>query len=84
MSKADIERGRLLLKDLLRQQVDFARTGQGLGVAPPPVQKPCDASTPRIVLPEPAELEHLGGADFYTLVRDRRSHRARSRDSRNG
>jgi len=46
---------RFFLKDSIRQEIDFYRTGQNLGEPAPPLQKPCPADTPRIALPDGTE-----------------------------
>ncbi len=47
--------GRFFLKDTIRRQVDFSRTGQSRGVAPPPMQKPVPGTAERFGLPDGAE-----------------------------
>ncbi len=47
--------GRFFLQDTIRQLVDFSRTGQSRGVAPPPFQKPVPESAERVGLPGGAE-----------------------------
>ena len=63
MPNQRFEANRFFLKDTVRQQVDFARTGQSLGEPPPPVQKACAPDVPRIDLPDGsaalAELAHM-------------------------
>jgi len=48
-----LELCRWLLKDELRKRVDFSQTDQARGVAPPPIETPCDAAAERIDLPRP-------------------------------
>ena len=43
---------RFLLKDTIRQQIDFSQTGQSRGLPPPPRQQPCAPDLPRIPLPD--------------------------------
>ena len=43
---------RFLLKDTIRQQIDFSQTEQSRGLPPPPRQQPCPADLPRIALPD--------------------------------
>ncbi len=54
MSKDDYDRYRYFLKDSVRQEVDFSRTEQSRGVAPPPVQKPYGPDATLIDLPDGA------------------------------
>lgn len=44
--------GRQFLKDTVRQQVDFYRTGQNMGRQAPPLQKPCPPGTALLSLPD--------------------------------
>ena len=43
---------RFLLKDTIRQQIDFSQTAQSRGLPPPPQQQPCAPDLPRIPLPD--------------------------------
>lgn len=45
--------GRSFLKDTIRLETDFSRTGQSLGFPPPPVEKPCRSDKLRIPLAPP-------------------------------
>jgi SagB-type dehydrogenase family enzyme len=47
---------RFLLKDDVRDMVDFAATDQNRGVPPPPIQKPAHPDARRIALPPPTEF----------------------------
>jgi len=51
MSKKNFEANRFFLKDTIRQQIDFSRTGQSQNLPAPPLQKPCPPDVPRIDLP---------------------------------
>jgi SagB-type dehydrogenase family enzyme len=46
------EMHRFLLKDSIRQQIDFSRTDQSKGLPPPPLQAPCPSDAARIDLPD--------------------------------
>lgn len=50
------ESNRNFLKDTIRLQVDFSKTGQSLGLSPPPKQKPYPEGLPLIELPDGKEL----------------------------
>lgn len=52
MEQNTFEEGRFFLKDLIRLQMDFSRTPQSRGEAPPPLQKPCGADVFRVSLPD--------------------------------
>lgn len=61
MSKKHFEVNRFFLKDTIRQQIDFSRTGQSQHLPAPPLQKPCPPNVPRIDLPNGQEaLTRLG------------------------
>ncbi len=54
------EENRFFLKDIIRQQIDFASTGQSRHLPAPPLQKPCPPDAVRIDLPDGAvELSRL-------------------------
>ncbi len=48
---------RFLLKDTIRDWIDFRSTDQSRGVAPPPIQKPADPGAGRVSLPPPADRD---------------------------
>jgi SagB-type dehydrogenase family enzyme len=75
MDKDRMHDNRAFLKDLLRLQIDFARTDQNLGVAPPPVQKPIGAGQQTIGLPGPDAFRAFHGTDLVTAIAERCSHR---------
>ena len=52
MSEKRFTAHRFFLKDLIRQQIDFAQTQQNRRLPPPPAQKPCQEDGPRIDLPD--------------------------------
>lgn len=54
--------GRRFLKDSVRQEIDFSKTDQSLGIAPPPKQKPCPEHLLRIDLPDGRELSGRYGS----------------------
>jgi len=43
---------RRMLKDLVRQEIDFSKTAQRRGLPAPPLQKPCPDDAPRTDLPD--------------------------------
>ena len=68
---------RYFLKDMIRQQVDFARTEQSLNVPPPPPQKPCPADAARVSLPDgPTALARLGRMPLGEAISRRESVRS--------
>lgn len=74
MSAKPFEANRFFLKDTVRQQVDFSRTGQSLGLPAPPLQKPCPPDAVRIDLPDGASaLERLGRMPLGEAIARRES-----------
>jgi len=77
-NSARFKANRFFLKDTIRQKIDFYRTGQNLGKPAPPLQKPCPADAPRIVLPDGREslkrLCRMGLADAITRRESIRSY----------
>jgi SagB-type dehydrogenase family enzyme len=66
--------GRHFLSDRIREEVDFWKTPQSAGEAPPPVQKPVPAGSKVIVLPGREEW-HIPPCDLLTAIGMRESHR---------
>lgn len=66
---------RFVLKDSVRQWVDFAATDQSRGVPPPPVQKPCDPDAARIPLPLPETLRDQAQIPLWQAIEQRESRR---------
>ncbi len=75
MQESSMERNRGLMKDSVRKTVDFSRTDQNLGVAPPPIQKPYSPGAERIDLTPPDEFRSLPGVDLFFAIANRQSHR---------
>lgn len=75
MSRADITTYRDFLKDTLRLQIDFRRTDQNRGLAPPPVEKPARPGQELIPLPGPESFTAFAGTDLVDAIASRRSHR---------
>jgi len=72
----DRERLRAFLKDTIRQEVDFSRTGQNRGLAPPPIEKPCARDARRIDLPTTEQFKDLGKIDLFSAIAGRESVRS--------
>lgn len=70
-----IKNGRYLLKDSIRLVTDFSRTDQGLGIKPPPVEKPFGPDKPRVTLPEPGKWDSIKDFGLIEAIRRRKSHR---------
>jgi len=68
---------RFLLKDHVRDLVDFRHTDQRRGVPSPPIQKPADPGARRVELVPPAAFEGLGLGRMGVLEAIRRRESAR-------
>ncbi len=75
-----IEHFRLFLKDSIRKRVDFSKTDQNRGIAPPPIEKPFDNQGRRIDLIAPDHFGNIGKIDLISAINRRRSRRNYSRD----
>lgn len=71
----DREQYREFLKDSVRRSIDFARTDQNAGVAPPPLQKPVPAKGERISLLRKETWKGFSDIDLVSVIEGRRSHR---------
>jgi SagB-type dehydrogenase family enzyme len=73
-SDKPFEKNRFFLKDTIRQQIDFSRTGQNRHVPAPPVQKPTLPDAVRIHLPDgAAALARLGRMPIGEAISRRES-----------
>jgi SagB-type dehydrogenase family enzyme len=75
MPDFQLEQRRAFLKDTIRQEVDFSRTDQSRGIAPPPLEKPFSADATRVRLPTPGRLEGMAQTDVASAIASRRSRR---------
>lgn len=75
MQKFTIEQFRYFLKDSIRQTIDFRRTDQNRGIAPPPLEKPFDPNAQRVELLKPAEWSGIAPVDLLSAIQDRKSQR---------
>ena len=70
------EAHRFLLKDSIRQQIDFSGTEQSRGLPPPPLQAPCPPDAVRVDLPDGrAALAGLGRMPVGEAIARRESAR---------
>jgi SagB-type dehydrogenase family enzyme len=67
---------REFLKDDLRLQLDFSRSDQNRGIAPPPVQKAVRQDQKVIALPDAANAAFAGHVDLVQALAARKSHRS--------
>ena len=63
------------LKDSIRQEIDFSRTDQNKGVAPPPIEKTIASPGRQIELARPHEWHGIGSIDLETAIGRRESRR---------
>ena len=78
MEKKLMEEGRYFLKDSIRQVVDFSKTDQNRGIAPPPIEKPYAENARRITLMGPDQLGDIGRIDLRHAIQRRESRRSYS------
>lgn len=71
-----MDRYRSFLKDSIRQAVDFSKTDQSRGMAPPPIEKPFHPDARRIDLPPFAKI---GKIDLAAAIGKRASRRVYGR-----
>ena len=79
MDGLKLDEARCFLKDSVRMTVDFSRTEQGRGLPPPPLEKPYDASAPRISLPAPDTWQGVAAVELVAAIRGRESRRRYAR-----
>jgi len=79
MAESALERYRYFLKDSIRQTIDFSRTQQSRGIAPPPVQKPFRDDAQRIDLVADPHFADVEGVDLASAIRNRASRRSFTR-----
>ena len=73
-----IRKYRSFLKDSIRKDIDFSKTDQHRGIAPPPIEKPYLKDARRIDLPPYDQFQELGKCDLKSAIGNRESHRAYS------
>jgi len=70
-----LKKYRSFLKDSIRKGIDFSKTDQHRGIAPPPIEKPYPKDARRINLPP---FTDLGKFDLKDAIRNRESRRSYS------
>lgn len=78
MEKKHVEPYRSFLKDNVRQIVNFSATDQGMGMAPPPIQKPVPDGGERIALPGYEQFREHVKIDLCQAIHKRESRRSYS------
>ncbi|HPJ96442.1 MAG TPA: SagB/ThcOx family dehydrogenase [Syntrophales bacterium] len=76
MDKELIRQYRFMLKDTVRKAIDFSRTDQYQGIAPPPIEKPYAQNAKKIALPHFREFQEIGKTDLKTAILNRESRRS--------
>lgn len=66
---------REFLKDSIRKRIDFSRTAQSQGEAPPPRQKTCPPGAKKIALATAGKWKTITGISLETAIARRRSRR---------
>jgi SagB-type dehydrogenase family enzyme len=74
------EQYRYFLKDSIRLVIDFSRTDQNTGIAPPPLEKPFAPDSRRVDLTPLHDWRNISPIDLVTAMENRRSHRLFSRE----
>ena len=75
MDKNKFAAHRAFLQDTLRLQIEFRKTDQNLGIAPPAIQKPPSEGQEMILLPAHRAFKAFAGTDLVDAIGRRRSHR---------
>jgi SagB-type dehydrogenase family enzyme len=73
MEKDILRQYRQFLKDSIRKAVDFSRTDQNRGIAPPPIEKPYRKDALRVDLPP---FGDIGKMDLHSAIGKRQSRRS--------
>ena len=76
MEKTRMEQSRSFLKDTVRKRIDFSRTDQSRGIAPPPIEKPCPENARISDLPGIGRWKGIPGVELTAAIANRRSRRA--------
>ena len=71
-----IRQYRSFLKDSIRKGIDFSKTDQHRGIAPPPIEKPYPKDAKRIALLQYGQFRDLGKFDLRSAIMNRESRRS--------
>jgi SagB-type dehydrogenase family enzyme len=80
MKNENIKTLKYFLKDDIRQETDFKRTDQNMGVPAPPIEKPCPLDAKKIPLIKP-EAVKIGEVSLKTAILRRESRRRFSNEA---
>jgi SagB-type dehydrogenase family enzyme len=75
MQKPSLDQCRNLLKDTVRQEIDFSETDQNRSVPPPPLEKPFPPDAQRHDLTPVGKWAGIRAVDVATALGNRQSHR---------
>jgi len=75
MDKALMQQYRSFLKDTIRKRIDFSKTDQSRGIAPPPIEKPAPAGGVRIDLAVVGAWKGIADIGLTAAIGNRKSHR---------
>ncbi|MGA3085943.1 MAG: SagB/ThcOx family dehydrogenase [Thermodesulfobacteriota bacterium] len=70
-----LQQYRSFLKDTIRKTVDFSKTDQNLGVAPPPIEKPFSNDAVRIDLLKEDSWKNISAISLSEAIKNRKSRR---------
>lgn len=70
-----LQQYRSFLKDTIRKEIDFSKTDQNRGVAPPPIEKPFSAEAVRIDLLKEDSWRNIAAVNLSEAIRNRKSRR---------
>jgi len=71
-----LQQHRAFLKDTIRKHIDFSRTDQNRGIAPPPVEKPYSPQAVKIDLLKMDSWKNIAPINLLEAIKNRKSHRA--------
>lgn len=72
---------KFFLKDTIRKQVDFSKTAQSKGLAPPVLEKPCPEDARKIDLPSSRHWDTVRPVAVANAIANRQSHRSATKGS---
>lgn len=70
-----LQQYRSFLKDTIRKQIDFSKTDQNRGMAPPPIEKPFSPQAVKIDLLKEDSWRNIAAVNLSEAIRNRKSRR---------
>jgi SagB-type dehydrogenase family enzyme len=80
MESDGIRKYRSFLKDSIRKEIDFSKTDQHRGIAPPPIEKSYAKDALRVDLHPYDQFKDLGRYDLLSAIKNRESRRSYNTD----